>query len=116
MPGAESKATITMGSKNFTEQLILGNIYADALTAAGFKVKKDLNLGSEVVAYKALRQGEVDAYPEYTGTALTILFKVPVAGLPKEKQEIYDQVKRGWPRSRSPPCRPRRSRTASGWP
>jgi glycine betaine/choline ABC-type transport system substrate-binding protein len=91
--GAESKPTITVGSKNFTEQYILGNIYADALQAAGFKVKKSLDLGSEVVAYKALRQGEVDAYPEYTGTALTAFFKVPVQDVPKEAQPAFDQVK-----------------------
>jgi glycine betaine/choline ABC-type transport system substrate-binding protein len=93
IPGAGSKPTITMGSKNFTEQKILGNIYADALSAAGFKVKKSLDLGTEVVAYKALTQGEVDAYPEYTGTALTAFYKVPVQKVPKEKQAAYDQVK-----------------------
>jgi glycine betaine/choline ABC-type transport system substrate-binding protein len=93
VPGAETKPTITVGSKNFTEQYILGNIYADALKAAGFKVKKSLDLGSEVVAYKALRQGEVDAYPEYTGTALTAFFKVPVQDVPKEKQATFDRVK-----------------------
>ena len=41
------QATITVGSKNFAEQFILGEIYAQALEAAGFKVKKQLNLGSE---------------------------------------------------------------------
>jgi glycine betaine/choline ABC-type transport system substrate-binding protein len=91
--GAGSKPTITVGSKNFTEQYILGNIYADALQAAGFKVKKSLDLGSEVVAYKALKQGEVDAYPEYTGTALTAFYKVPVQKVPKDKQQAFDQVK-----------------------
>jgi glycine betaine/choline ABC-type transport system substrate-binding protein len=91
--GAESKPTITVGSKNFTEQYILGNIYADALSAAGFKVKKKLNLGSEVVAYKALTQGEISAYPEYTGTALTAFYKVPVQKVPKDPQAAFDQVK-----------------------
>src|SRR3712207_5975124 len=57
--------SITVGSKNFPEQFVLGNIYAEALKAAGYDVKKELNLGSEVVAFKALKQGEVDAYPEY---------------------------------------------------
>jgi glycine betaine/choline ABC-type transport system substrate-binding protein len=93
VPGAGSKPTITIGSKNFTEQYILGNIYADALTAAGFKVKKSLDLGSEVVAYKALKGGEVDAYPEYTGTALTAFYKVPVQKVPKEKEAAFNQVK-----------------------
>ena len=93
VPGAESKPTITIGSKNFTEQYILGNIYASALKAAGFKVKTSLDLGSEVVAYKALKQGEISAYPEYTGTALTAFFKVPVLKVPKEPAPAFEQVK-----------------------
>ncbi|MBA2421296.1 MAG: hypothetical protein H0V57_09245 [Thermoleophilaceae bacterium] len=93
VPGAESKPTITIGSKNFTEQYILGNIYANALKAAGFKVKTSLDLGSEVVAYKALKQGEISAYPEYTGTALTAFFKVPVLKVPKEPAPAFEQVK-----------------------
>jgi glycine betaine/choline ABC-type transport system substrate-binding protein len=92
--GAASKGTITVGSKNFPEQFILGNIYADALTAAGFKIKKQLDLGSEVIAYKSLRQGEVDAYPEYTGTALTAFFQVPVLKVPKDPQAAYDDAKK----------------------
>jgi glycine betaine/choline ABC-type transport system substrate-binding protein len=85
--------SITVGSKNFTEQFILGEIYAQALDAAGYKVKKDLNLGSELVAYKSLRQGDVDAYPEYTGTALTSFFKVKIPDVPKDAQDAYDQAK-----------------------
>ena len=90
--GAADAGTITVGSKNFPEQYILGNIYADALKAAGFKVEKSLDLGSEVVAYKALTQGEIDAYPEYTGTALTSFFQVPVLEVPKDKDEAFDQM------------------------
>jgi glycine betaine/choline ABC-type transport system substrate-binding protein len=93
VPGAADKGQITVGSKNFPEQFILGNIYADALKAAGFKVKKSLDLGSEVIAYKALRQGAIDGYPEYTGTVLTSFFKVPVLKVPKDKQATFDQVK-----------------------
>jgi glycine betaine/choline ABC-type transport system substrate-binding protein len=93
IPGAAAKGQITVGSKNFTEQYILGNIYADALQAAGFKVKKSLDLGSEVVAYKALKQGEIDAYPEYTGTALSAFFEVPVNKIPKDKNKAFAEVK-----------------------
>ena len=93
-PGAADAGTITIGSKNFTEQYILGNIYADALKAAGFKVKKSLDLGSEVVAFKSLKQGEIDAYPEYTGTALSSFYEVPVNKIPKDKNEAYSQLKR----------------------
>ena len=94
VPGAADAGTITVGSKNFTEQYILGNIYADALKAAGFKVKKSLDLGSEVVAFKSLKQGEVDAYPEYTGTALSAFYEVPVNKIPKDKNEAYARVQK----------------------
>ena len=73
---ANKKVTVTIGSKNFTEEFILGNIYAQALKAAGYNVKTQLNLGSEQIALKALKSGQIDAYPEYTGTALTSFFKV----------------------------------------
>src|SRR3954452_14643071 len=94
--GAGSKGTITVGSKNFTEQFILGNIYADALKAAGFNVKKQLNLGAEQIAYKALKAGRIDAYPEYTGTSLTSFFGVKVADVPRDKTAAYDQAKKDY--------------------
>ena len=56
-----SDVSMTVGSKNFTEQYVLGEIYSQALKAAGYKVKTDLKLGSEVIAHKALQQGEIDA-------------------------------------------------------
>ena len=59
------KVSLTIGSKNFPEQEILGEIYAQALEAAGYKVKTDLNLGSETVALKAVKTGEISGYPEY---------------------------------------------------
>ena len=93
--GAEGK-TITVGSKNFTEQFVLGEIYSQALEAAGFTVKKQLNLGSELLAYKALQAGEVDAYPEYTGTALTSFFGVKTADVPRDAQKAYEDTKAGF--------------------
>jgi glycine betaine/choline ABC-type transport system substrate-binding protein len=88
-----SGVSLKVGSKNFTEQFILGEIYAQALQAAGYKVKKDLNLGSELIAYKALRQGAVDAYPEYTGTSLTSFFKVKIADVPKDPGKAYQDAR-----------------------
>ena len=93
--GAESKPVITVGSKNFTEQFVLGEIYAQALEAAGFKVKKSLNIGSELIAYKALKAGEIDGYPEYTGTALTAFFKVKTADVPRDANQAYEDTKAG---------------------
>ncbi|HMJ37539.1 MAG TPA: glycine betaine ABC transporter substrate-binding protein [Baekduia sp.] len=92
-PDNASKPTITIGSKNFTEQFILGEIYAQALKAAGYKVKKQLNLGSEQIALKALKAGRVDAYPEYTGTILTSFCKVKDKAVPHDAAAAYDQSK-----------------------
>jgi osmoprotectant transport system substrate-binding protein len=72
---ANNGVEITVGSKNFTEQFILGEIYAQALEAAGYTVKKQLNLGDEFIALQALEDGQIDAYPEYTSTALTSFFE-----------------------------------------
>ena len=82
-----------MGSKNFTEQKVLGEIYAQALAAAGYTVKKDLNLGDEKTQEKALENGDIDAGPEYTGTALLSLFGVPADKLPRDPAKAYEEAK-----------------------
>jgi glycine betaine/choline ABC-type transport system substrate-binding protein len=85
--------TITVGSKNFTEALILGEIYAQGLEAAGYDVKTKLNLGSETIAKKAIEDGEISGYPEYTSTALGSFFQVPANKIPSDAQEAYDMAK-----------------------
>jgi glycine betaine/choline ABC-type transport system substrate-binding protein len=90
---ANNGKKVTIGSKNFTEEFILGNIYAQALEAAGYTVKTQFNLGSEQIANRALKRGQVDAYPEYTATALTSFFDVKIADLPKSPSGVYDQAK-----------------------
>src|SRR5215208_1188786 len=82
---------LTVGSKNFTEEYILGNIYAQALQAAGYDVKTNLNLGSEVIAYKALQDGEISGYPEYTATLLQSIFGKEQ--VPADAQQAYAQAK-----------------------
>ena len=82
---------LTVGSKNFTEQIVLGEIYAQALEAAGYDIDKQLNLGSEQVALRALEDGEVDAYPEYTSTALTSFFELPPEEVPADAQQAYEE-------------------------
>jgi glycine betaine/choline ABC-type transport system substrate-binding protein len=84
--------TIRVGSKNFTEQFILGEIDAQALEAAGYKVKRDLNLGSEQIAFKALKANKLDGYPEYTSTALTSFFGVKAQDVPSDAKEAVDQA------------------------
>ncbi len=84
---ANGKVSLTVGSKNFTEEYILGNIYAQALEAAGYKVDTKLNLGSETVALKALKDGEISGYPEYTSTALGSFFQVPPQQMPSSADQ-----------------------------
>jgi glycine betaine/choline ABC-type transport system substrate-binding protein len=86
---ANAGKRITVGSKNFAEQYVLGEIYAQALTAAGFDVRKQLDLGAERVAFRALRRGRIDAYPEYTGTALTAFYDVRVQDVPRDKDGAF---------------------------
>jgi osmoprotectant transport system substrate-binding protein len=86
--------TITVGSKNFTEQLILGEMYAQALAANGFNVEKRLNLGSVQIADRALQNGQIDLYPEYTGTALVAIFGYEPQDYPENPEATYDEVKR----------------------
>ena len=87
---ANNGIQLTVGSKNFTEEYILGNIYAQALQAAGYNVKTNLNLGSEVIAYKALQDGEISGYPEYTSTLLQSIFSKET--VPADAQAAYDQA------------------------
>ena len=92
---ANAKTTLTVGSKNFTEQKVLGEIYAQAFQAAGYTVKKALNLGDEKTALKAVQTDQISGYPEYTGTALLSFLKVPAKDIPADENEAYEQVKSG---------------------
>jgi glycine betaine/choline ABC-type transport system substrate-binding protein len=85
--------SITVGSKNFTEEYILGEIYAQGLEAAGYDVKTKLNLGSETIAKKAIQDGQISGYPEYTSTALGTFFQVPANKIPSDPQQAYDKAK-----------------------
>jgi osmoprotectant transport system substrate-binding protein len=93
---ANAGTNVTVGSKNFTEQKVLGEIYAQALEAAGYTVEKQLNLGDEKTALAALEGGEIDAYPEYTGTALLSFFGVQADKLPKDPNAAYEQAREGF--------------------
>jgi osmoprotectant transport system substrate-binding protein len=86
------KVTLTIGSKNFPEQEILGEIYAQALTAAGYKVKSALNLGSETVALKAVKTGQISGYPEYASTALTSFFGLEPEEVPSDATEAWEKA------------------------
>ena len=81
---------VKVGSKNFTEQYIVGELYAAALENAGIKVERKINLGGTLIAHQALVTGEIDVYPEYTGTALASVVKGEISSDP---QKVYDQVR-----------------------
>lgn len=85
---AESGA-IRVGSKDFAEQFILGEMYARVLEAEGFPVERKLKLGGTQVTHESLKSGEIDLYPEYTGTALLSILKRPRN---RDSQAVYEIV------------------------
>jgi osmoprotectant transport system substrate-binding protein len=87
---ATAADTIKVGSKNFTEQYILAEMYSALLENAGFKVERKINLGGTLIAHQALTTGEIDLYPEYTGTALSAVVKGTMS---TDAQRVYDEVK-----------------------
>jgi osmoprotectant transport system substrate-binding protein len=95
---ANAKVALRIGSKNFTEQKILGQIFVQGLAAAGYHTSAELGIGDERATFKALRAGRIDAYPEYTGTALLSFFGKRAADLPKDPQEAFDQARAGFAR------------------
>jgi osmoprotectant transport system substrate-binding protein len=92
--GGSSGPTITVGSKNFTEQFILGSMYAQALDANGFNGVAKLNLGSEKIADKALQNGQIDLYPEYTGTSLVSILPYKKEEYPKTPEATYETARK----------------------
>jgi osmoprotectant transport system substrate-binding protein len=72
LPG-KGKPPITIGDKNFTEEFVLGDLYAQALQAKGYTVNLKPNIGSSELTFKALTSGQIDMYPEYTGVILSVL-------------------------------------------
>ena len=88
---AASGGSITLGTKDFTEEFIVGQLYKQALTAKGCKINYKENIGATEVVDKALTSGQIDAYPEYTGESVAT-----VAGINKtvtSPQEEYNLAK-----------------------
>ncbi|HEX4730710.1 MAG TPA: glycine betaine ABC transporter substrate-binding protein [Solirubrobacterales bacterium] len=86
------KVSLTIGSKNFPEEEILGEIYTQALQAAGYNAKSDLSLGSETVALKTLKAGKVSGYPEYASTALTAFFGLQPEAVPSGATPAWEKA------------------------
>jgi len=90
-PGA-----IVVGSKNFTEQLILGEIVAQTIEReTGLKVERRLNLGGTLICDRALLSGDIDVYVEYTGTALTAIFHQQPSNDPRAVTEKVRELYAG---------------------
>lgn len=88
---AGEKPPVVVGSKGFTEQLVLGHMLALLLEDTGLKVDRKIGLGGTALVHQALASGQVDVYVEYTGTGLVTILKEPVQSDP---QKVYDIVQR----------------------
>ncbi len=85
---------VVVGSKNFTEQLVLGEIIAQQLEAkTHLEVERRFYLAGTFICHQALLAGRIDVYPEYTGTALTAVLKEKPGG---DSAEVYERVKAGY--------------------
>jgi osmoprotectant transport system substrate-binding protein len=90
LAGCGGERGVVVGSKNFTEQEILGEIAAQQLERRlGARVTRRFDIGGTLLAHGALVAGEIDLYPEYTGTGLTAVLKEPVSNDPKA---VFDVV------------------------
>jgi osmoprotectant transport system substrate-binding protein len=87
--GSTGNGAVTVGSKDFTESFILGEMYASVLENAGIKVQRKLNLGGTPVAQAGLLSGQIDLYPEYTGTALLTVLKLSPSS---DSKQVYETV------------------------
>ncbi len=94
-PG-EGKPAVTIGTKDFTEEFVLGNLYAQALEAKGYKVNLKENIGSTEIIDKALTSSEIDGYPEYTGVSLSVVAKNDIlAESPEQTQQLVKEFYEG---------------------
>jgi osmoprotectant transport system permease protein len=90
-------AVIRVGSKNFTEQILLGELLAQTIERhTSLRVERRLNLGGTFICDTALRSGDIDVYVEYSGTALTAVFHQPVAG---DRQQVLEAIRQRYSRA-----------------
>jgi osmoprotectant transport system permease protein len=88
---AGSDAVVVVGSKNFTEQVILGELLAQAIEdEGGTRVVRKLNLGGTFICDRGVRTGELDAYVEYTGTAVSAVFHEAV---PRDSRQAFERAR-----------------------
>jgi osmoprotectant transport system substrate-binding protein len=90
VPVTGTAGSITIGSKDFTEEFIVAEMYAQLLENAGFTVTRKLNLGGTPIAQAAIVKGDIDLYPEYTSTGLLTVLKLPSM---QDPMQIFSTVK-----------------------
>ena len=90
MFAASRPGAVVVGSKNFTEQVILGELVAQALEAEGVTVVRKLNLGGTFVCDAGVRSGDLDLYVEYTGTAVSAIFHEEV---PRDRARALERAR-----------------------
>lgn len=89
LTGCSGGDKIVIGSKDFSENIILGEMFAQLIEAkTNIKVERKLNLGGTFVCFEAIKNGQIDIYPEYTGTGLTAQLKMDVIGEPDEAYRV----------------------------
>lgn len=88
--GATTRRDVTVGSKNFTEQIVLGELISQVIERQGLKVERRFNLGGTAIAHQALVSGGIDAYVEYSGTSLTAIFNLPPS---RDPNEVFTQIR-----------------------
>ena len=86
-------ATITIGSKNFTEQVLVGEMYTLLLQDAGLPVEHDRNLGDTRLVHDLMIDGEIDLYPEYTGTALVVILDISPDEASNDATRVAEMVR-----------------------
>jgi len=86
--------SIVVGSKNFTESILLGEIVAQQLENAGIPVERKLNLGGTFINHEAMKAGQLDVYVEYTGTAYSAVLQLPTISDPDQVQAVVDSAYR----------------------
>jgi osmoprotectant transport system substrate-binding protein len=89
-PG-KGKPAVKLGTKDFTEEFVLGELYKQALEAKGYTVNLKKNIGSTEIIDKALTSGQIDGYPEYLGVSVAVVARKDI--IPKSDQETYDLAK-----------------------
>jgi osmoprotectant transport system substrate-binding protein len=89
-PG-KGKPAVKLGTKDFTEEFVLGELYKQALEAKGYTVNLKKNIGSTEIIDKALTSGQIDGYPEYLGVSVAVVAKKDI--VPKSDQQTYDLAK-----------------------